>query len=403
VGAVEPQVTITGRLGFGLQRNAALLFWGMFFLQAAFGASDRFKTLYIESLGAKPAMVGLLLGAAEAIRLTFLIAAGPLSDRFPARILLLTRWFSVANALVFLAATQWWMLFPAFVFQATANLAWPTISRVIDESGDEASRGRRFLLVYTIAPGAAFLGAPLIGAVVAETFGLRAVFAVLLVGIACSAVFFSLVRPADRPMHLEAGGYGAVLRHRPSARLCGLSMASMFVTYLGLTLAPNFLHNERGLSFGLIGAFGSLVALGGISAGLLLSKATRLSASLNGAVATLLFLPGVFALLLLGHHAAVVGVAFLLAGIATVSQQVFYGPLSEVAPPHLKTRAYSLLEVANGAGLMLAGFAAGALYGIRPSLPIWIALFGSLLVIAATLWMRRHIAGWVATQALEST
>ena len=387
-------MSLTGRLSFGLQRNAALLFWAMFFLQAAFGTSDRFKTLYIESLGAKPALVGLLLGIAEAIRLIFLIAAGPLSDRVSPRLLLNMRWLSVVNAVIFLIATQWWMLFPAFIAQATANLAWPSVSRVIDESGDAASRGRRFLLIYTIGPGVALLGAPLLGAVLAEEFGLRSVFVVLLIMITISSIFFLRVRPSPVIKHSASAGYLDVLRHRPSGSLCILSMFSMFMAYLGLTLAPNFLHNERGISFGLIGAFGALVAVGNITAGLSLTRGTWTSHSLNGALITMVFFPAVFLLMLDGRNAVIVGVAYLLVGIATVSQQAFYGPLGEVTPVHLRTRAFALLEVANGAGLMLAGFVSGALYAIRPPLPLWVGLAGGVCVIGATFWVRWLMSGW---------
>jgi hypothetical protein len=90
----------------------------------------------------------------------------------------------------------------------------------------------------------------------------------------------------------------------------------------------------------------------------------------------------------------VVGGAYLLVGIASVSQQAFYGPLGEVAPAHLRTRSFALLEVTNGAGLMLAGFASGALYALNPSLPLWIALIGSIGIIAATFWLRRLLARW---------
>lgn len=372
----------------------------MFFLQAAFGTSDRFKTLYIESLGARPALVGLLLGIAEAIRLTFLIAAGPLSDRFSARWLINMRWFALANALIFLMATQWWMLFPAFIFQATANLAWPSISRVIDESGDSASRGRRFLLIYTIGPGVALLGAPLLGAVVAERFGLRSVFILLTIGITISAMFFSRVRPVPIVREAHSVGYLGVLRHWPTGSLCILSMGSMFFAYLGLTLAPNFLHNEQGISFGQIGAFGSLVAVGSIAAGVLLSKATRLGRSLNGTLLTMLFLPVSFLLMLNGSSASLVGAAYLLVGITTVSQQAVYGPLGEVTPAEMRTRAFALLEVTNGAGLMLAGFASGALYAVRPSLPMWIAVAGSLGMIAATMYLRRALGRWTVEKGL---
>jgi hypothetical protein len=165
----------------------------------------------------------------------------------------------------------------------------------------------------------------------------------------------------------------------------------MFMAYAGLTLAPNFLHNERDISFGMIGAFGSLVAVGNIGAGLILTKGAWTSRSLNGALATMLFFPLAFLLMLDGRNAVVVGLAYLLAGIATVSQQAFYGPLGESAPAHLRTRSFATLEVTNGAGLMLAGFAAGILYGINPSLPLWVGIAGCLGTIGATVWLRRSL------------
>ena len=366
----------------------------MFFLQLAFGTSDRFKTLYIESLGATPALVGLLLGLAEAIRLMFLVASGPLSDRISPRLLISTRWLSVINALFFLFATHWWMLIPAFVAQAGANLAWPSVSRVIDESGDEASRGRRFLLIYTIGPGVALLIAPLMGAVLAEEFGLRSVFVVLLIVITISSVFFTKVKPAPLQPRTSGAGYMAVLRHRPTGSLCVLSMCSMFTSYLALTLVPNYLHNERGISFGMIGAFGSLVAIGNITAGLALTKGRWTSRSLNGALATMIFFPIAFLLMIDGRHAITVGVAYLLIGIATVSQQAFYGPLGEVTPSHLRTRTFATLEVSNGAGLMLSGFVAGVLYSVAPALPLWVAFIAYFGVIAGTVWLRRMLQFW---------
>ena len=395
-------MSLTGRLSFGLQRNAALLFWGMFFLQAAFGTSDRFKTLYIESLGATPALVGLLLGLGEAIRLTFLIASGPLSDRLPARFLISTRWLSVINATFFLLASHWWMLIPAFIAQAGANLAWPSVSRVIDESGDEASRGRRFLLIYTIGPGVALLGAPLLGAVLAEEFGLRSVFVVLLVVITISSFFFSAVRPAPAVQLATRAGYRDVIRHKPTGSLCLLSLSSMFVAYLGMTLVPNFLHNERDISFGMIGAFGSLVAVGNIGAGMALTKGTWTTKSLNGTLVTMLFYPVAFLIMLDSRHVVMVGLAYLLIGVATVSQQAFYGPLGEVTPAHLRTRAFATFEVSNGLGLMLSGFAAGVLYTLAPSMPLWVALAGYMLVIGATVWLRRQLSVWTATPPPEA-
>jgi MFS transporter, DHA1 family, multidrug resistance protein len=384
-----------------MERNAALLFWGIFFLQAAFGTSDRFKALYIESLGAKPALVGVILGVAESIRLTFLIAAGPLSDRLSSRLLINSRWLAVANALVFLLAMQWWHLFPAFVFQAAANLAWPSVSRVIDESGDEAGRAHRFLMIYSIAASIPLLVAPVIGGVLAEEIGLRSVFVVLTIGLAISGFFFSRVKPGSRTTHTPSGGYLAVLRHRPTALLSVLAVGGLFSMYVGFTLIANFLHNERGLSVGVIGGFGTLIAAGGIVSGLGISRVRFLSRTMNGTLLTFGLLPLSILLLLSGSSVVIVGAAYLCWGFASVAQQTFFGAVGEVTPPQLRTRAFALLEVAYSIGIMVAGFASGLLYGLNPALPLWLALVASLIIVVATLLVRRSVIAWKAAQPVE--
>ncbi len=81
----------------------------------------------------------------------------------------------------------------------------------------------------------------------------------------------------------------------------------------------------------------------------------------------------------------------------------FFGPVGEVTPAHLRTRAFALLEVAYSAGIMLAGFASGLLYGVNPALPLWLALAGSLLVVGATLAVRRSVLAWQAGQIVGQT
>ena len=385
---------VRSRLGFGLERNAALLLWGLFFVSAAFGTSDRFKTLYIESLGASPAVIGIILGVAEAIRLAFLLAAGALSDRMKPSTMLRMRWGSVVTAVVWLGALQWWMLLPAFISQATANFAWPAVSRVIDESGAPEDRQRRFLLIFTVAPGVALLGAPVLGAALAEWFGLRSVFVILVIGCVASSLLFHKVCPKNDVRRPSSGSYREVLRHRPSLLICTLTLLTTFVTHLGLTLSPNYLHNETGMSYGLIGSYGALVAVGSIAAGLFLARMRRLRQTLDGALVVGCFLPLVFALFLLDTSAIAAGVAFFLSGIASVVQQTYAPAISEVTPAAIRTRAYALIEAMGAGGVMFAGFAAGALYTLSPRLPFQVAFVLALVAMLLTLAARRDIRVW---------
>ena len=389
-------VRLRTTLSFGLERNAALLFWGLFFVQAAFGTSDRFKTLFIEDLGATPAAVGIILGVSEAIRLVFLVVAGTMSDRMKPSTMLRMRWGSVVNSLFWLTAFNWWMLMPAFVAQAAANFAWPAVSRVIDESGAPEDRQRRFLLVYSVAPGVALLGAPVLGAILAEAYGLRSVFVVLTIGTAISCVFFTMVRPQQQTRRSSGGSYRAAMRHRPTVYVCLLTFTSTFVTWLGLTLAPNYLHNEAGMSYGLIGSYGALVAIGSIGAALVLARIRRLSHSLNGTIAAGAFLPLVFALLLFDTSATVVGLAYLASGIAGVVQQTYAPAVSEVTPAAERVRAFALIEAMIAAGVMCAGFGSGALYAVSPRLPLLVAAILAVATLGLTLLVRRSIRAWKA-------
>lgn len=385
---------MTARLRFGLDRNLAFLFWGLFFTQLAWGASDRFRPIFIESLGASTALVGVILGISELFRLVGLVLSGPLSDRASPRLLIGGgRSLIILSAGTYLVAQEYWHLFPAFVIGALGNVAWPAISRVIADATNDATRARSFLLIYSIGPGIAGLGAPLAGGFIADAFGLRAVFAITTVGVATAAFFFVMVAPPPAPPATSARArYIDVLRHRPTFILCLLALSIMFSTYVGLTLAPNYLHDIHAISLRAVGQFFSLVAVGSIVAGLLISRRPRLGRPLNGLLATTLFLPLVFLLLVRGNASWLFGLAFFCYGVAAVAGQMFYAALGDASPERLRTRAFALLEVMTSLGYVLAGFAAGALYGIDPALPLWTSFGASLALIVAVLFVRRYLA-----------
>jgi MFS family permease len=386
---------------FGLQRNLLLLFWAMFFTQAAWGAADRFRPLYIEDLGASPAVVGLVIGLAEFIRLICLFIAGPLSDRVAMRLLIGGgRSLIVLGAGVYVVAQEWWHLFPAFVIGALGNVAWPAISKVIAEDTDATNRAHAFLMIYSIAPSAALLAAPLIGGLIAEAISLRAVFAFTAVTLIVASAFFVLVRPTPAPpTSASAASYRDVVRHRPTMVLCCLELLIMFSVWIGLTLAPNYLQDVHGLSLRTIGAFGSLIAIGGIGAGIAASRAPWVRRPLNALLATVAVGPFVFVLLIGGGSTWVFGLAFLLWGVSGIASQLFYALLGDVAPERLRTRAFALLDVMSGIGYMLSGFAAGALYAVSPRAPLWAALVAGLALVAATLGVRRYVLGWQARES----
>ena len=381
-------------MSLGLERNAALLFWGMVLVQSGFGASDAFRTLFMESLGASPAVIGLLLAGFEATRLTMLVVTGSLSHRMSTRTMLRMRWGSAISGVLWLGATSWWMLAPGLVAQAASSIAWPAVSRVVDESGPPEDRQRRFLLVFTVAPGIALLGSPLLGAWIVERWGLRAVWVALVVFCSAGTVFYTLVRPCGDGGARAAGGYREVLRHRPSRAICLLTLFTTYATYLGMALAPNYLHNERGLSYGFIGTLSALVAVGSIGAALTLGRVRRLARTLEGTLVVGAFLPPTFALLLFGGTPALAAAAFVTFGVGSVVQQTFRPAMSDVTPPSDRIRGFALIEATIAAGVMCASVSAGALYAVSPRLPLAASAVATTRAVVATVVVRRDIHAW---------
>ncbi len=126
----------------------------------------------------------------------------------------------------------------------------------------------------------------------------------------------------------------------------------------------------------------------------MITHVKRLGRRFNGTLVTTAFLPLFFVLMLLGNGAFVFALAYLSWGVASVTQQTYYGAIGDVTSANSRNRAFALLEVTYSVGIMVAGFAAGALYEWSPRYPLWVALAGSCIALAgAVLVRRRLIAG----------
>lgn len=377
----------------GLGRTNQLIFWAMLFNEASFGFYQTLLPLYIESLGASPGVVGLVIGVSGVARLFALAPAGMLADRVPLRRLIVGgRSLTVAGILLYAAAQAWWQLFPAILLVAAGNVAFPAISSVIADATDERTRTRAFTLIYTIGPSISTLAAPSLGGLLASVISLRAIFIAGATAQFIAVFFFSRVRPAE---HHEArhapASYRAALAYRPVLLVCGLMFLVLLVLTTGVTLVPNYLEDQRGVSIGLIGQFGSLAAVGSVVLGVAISRMRQLHRPLNALLLTAALPALGFTLFLLGHSPWIFAAAYLSRGGYMVSWGLFYPVLGEVTPERLRGRAFALAELLGGAGFALAPFIAGALYELRPQLPLLAALIAIAPLLLVILWVRRSV------------
>jgi len=376
----------------GLGHNNLVLFWGMVFNELSFGFYQTLLPLYIESLGASPGIVGLVIGLQGLVRLVFLAPAGMLADRMsPRRLIVGARSLSVAGIAAYGLAQEWWHLFPAIVLLAAGNVAFPAISKVVADSSDDRTRTRAFTLIYTVGPSVATLLSPSLGGVLADSISLRSIFFAGAAGQLAAVLFFSRLRPVESGEEAQAAGsYRAALSHRPVALLAGVFLLMLMVLTTGFTLVPNFLRDEHGIGFGTIGQFGSVSALGSVILGVVIAKVAFLGRPLNALLLTVGLCAVAFGLFIGGTGAPWFALGYFTRGAYLVAWSTMYAALGEVTPGRLRSRTFALAELLGGAGFAVAPFIAGALYEQSPQLPLITALAATVPLLALLLVTRAY-------------
>lgn len=377
----------------GLGHNNLILFWGMLFNELSFGFYQVLLPLYIESLGASPAIVGLVIGLQGVARLIFLAPAGMIADRMSPRTLIVgARSLSVIGIAAYGLAQEWWHLFPAIVLLAAGNIAFPAISKVVADSSDDRTRTRAFTLIYTVGPSVATLLSPSLGGVLADTVSLRSIFFAGAVGQLVAVLFFSRLRPVESSDAAQSGGsYRAALAYRPVALLTGFFLLMLLVLTTGFTLVPNFLRDVHGIGFGTIGQFGSVSAAGSVILGIIIAKVGVFGRPMNALLLTVALSAVALALFATGTAIIWFALAYFTRGAYLVAWSTMYAALGDAAPERLRSRTFVLAELLGGAGFALAPFIAGALYEQSPELPLIVALIATAPLLTLLLLLRRYL------------
>jgi MFS family permease len=382
------------RPGLGLPHTNLIIFWAMLFNELSVGFYQTLSPLYIESLGASPGLVGVVIGVQGLVRLFFLAPAGWIADRIPMRTLIVGgRSMTVLGLVLYGLAQEWWQLLPAILIMSVGNVSFPVISKAIADSSDDATRTRAFTLIYTVGPSSALIISPLLAGPLADGVALRAIYFAAAAASAISVLFFTRLRPVEVSVDDEpGGGYRDVFAFRPILIVCGVFMGLLLVLTTGFTLVPNYLQDVHGVGIRAIGQFGSVFALGSVILGVAIARVKGLSRPWNALLLSTLLCPIAFLLFYFGGSIWIFGIAFLFRGGYLVSWSLIYSALGEVTPSRLRSRAFALLEVLGGGGYAIAPFIAGALYVVDPSLPLLVAIVGTIPLVVAMLFVRRYLA-----------
>jgi len=354
----------------------SLFFWGL-------GEATwyYFEPLYMQQLGADPIRIGVIIGLSSlAMTLTHL-PAGALADRFGRRSILIAGWLSgVAAAGIMYLARSLTVFAVGLVLYGFTGFVISPLNSYITNARREWSVARALTTIGAAYSLGAIFG-PALGGWFAERIELRSVFglATVIFAISTAVIVFAAPQPVEK--REEDLHYRDLFSNTALSRFLPLVFVSIFAMYLSWPLTPNFLQNERQMSVSQIGLFG---AFNGVGLVLLNLGLGRLE-SRRGLILAQVFVAVSIVLIWQGPGAPWFAAGYLLAGAFRTAHSMLLAQAEGLVHRANLGLAYGAVETASGAVIVLAAPIAGALYGIRPTLPFPAGLLLIVLALVLTL------------------
>ncbi len=393
----------TRLLSFNLQRDVALLTWGMVIWSVGAGLYASLWPLIIERTGASPTQIGIVIGLSGFFRLAVMLPSGIAADRFSRRFLI---WgatsLGVPSALIYLISREWWHLIPGVILGAMSAISVPSLSSYIAEASPARDRVRSFNWVYTIGPMAPMVVAPVVGGWLAGVTSLQFLFLPTAIFYALSALTFWFIAERGHPPRTaaRAPSYRDALRLTPVRLASLLQMLLLFVLTIGITFIPNYLQDVHGASITQIGILGSIASVGGILLAVFVGKLSWLTPTRGIATATAMIGLICAAILLTGQF-WLLALLWILRGGFSVAWSLFATVLTDTVPERMRGRSFAMAEFLGGIGFAVAPFVAGPLYGFDPRIPLLICAVAAPFLIVLILAFERRVVR-PAMAALEA-
>ena len=370
-----------------MSRDLILISISMFTWGLGEGMFIYFQPLYLQAMGANLAAISGILGAMGIAMAVAHIPAGYLADRLGRRPVMWASWFlGTASAWVMALAASLPVFVTGLLMYGLTSFVMAPLNSYIGGARGRWSVGRALTMVSALYSFGAVSG-PLLGGLIAGRVGLKTVYLVSACVFFLSTMIILFIR--QQPVHERRPAEKRVnlFLHKRFTGLLALSFLTMFAIYLPQPLATLFLQNQRGLSLQAIGQLGSLGSLGNAVLQLVFGQLNTTLGLVLGQISMALF----SLLLWRGTGMSWYGLAYFFIGGYRLARQMVMAlarPLVHSAEVGL---AYGLLETANGATVILAPLAAGALYAIHPSLPFPASItLISLTLIASLVFLLTH-------------
>jgi MFS family permease len=393
---------IGARIGFGLSRELWLIEAGVFLNMLGYGAVLPFEVIYLHNgRGFSLTVAGLVIGTIMGIAVVVSPAAGPLIDRFGARL-------TATGAGVALAAGYAGLAFahsPAEAFVAAACAGAgngglnPSQTTLLTTLASPDVR-HRVTAVSRVAGNAGIGIGGALGGLVA-VYGLTGFVVLFLVNavsyLVYVAVLTAVVRESPRREPVR-GGYRLVLRDRAFVHLAIADVAMIAIGWGVFSwLLPPFAKNQLGLSTSLIGLLLLVNALTVVVAQVPVARfAEGRRRALTMALAAGLFC-GACLLVEVADASravayAVLIVAVIAVGVGECLHTTALTPLvADLAPVSLRGRYMAVIGLCFWAGLAVAPTGGTALLSLGPTVAFGVAAGVALAAGVSMLRLERRL------------
>ncbi len=369
-----------------LGRNNRLLMLALFIWALGEGLWFNLRQLYLAELGATPVQVGTALAIESIARGALLIPAGYLSDRFgPYRVVVASWLLGVIGPLLMAPAPGWQWAIPGMAIYAMSAFALPSVSAyALLSLPDKTSPGinQRALTALFAAYPAGLILSPTLGGLIADAASVRACLWIAAGVFGLSTLVLLRAGPVP-PAAAQHGERPADLfRNRSYLVVATYYSLAAFVYLIGYMLAPNFLQDVRGFSYGSIGLLFSLMSLGTVVLNLVIGRVDRRWS--YALILALIWLA--LGLLWQARSLTLSGLGFFALGAIWSARTLAIAGVSAVVPPRSRGLAFGVVDTLYSLAIAGASWAAGALYSRTPAhdLPFQAALIGLPALVA--LW-----------------
>lgn len=342
------------------------------------GAFFYFQPLFLEELGASPIVIGAILGGVGVAMTVVHIPAGYLADRFGRRKLMWAGWFTgiVTTGIMTAAKTLPFFSLGIILYSTTLFVIAPLNSYVTSARGKLTVE--RALTTSAAAFNSGAVIGPLVGGFIAQRYELQSIFFFSFVVFILSGLVILRVKPQAREEN-PGNQVRDLLKNRRFLFFLPLIFLVFFALFFPQPLAPNFLRNQRGISFQTIGILGSITSLGTAILNLLFGFLPVQVGLLLGQIFV-----GVFAVLVwqTTRMPWLVTAYFLLGGYRA-TRSIITAQVEKLVNKANLGLAYGITETVTGLALIAAPPLAGILYARNPTL---IFSTGLLLLIPSLLF-----------------